>query len=41
MLPLRGGDWYTSGLSGVFALNLNGARSTVYATFGSRPAFVL
>jgi len=40
-LPFRGGSWSASGLSGVFALNLNNARSAVSASIGSRPAFVL
>ena len=40
-LPLRGGNWGNGGGSGVFALNLNSARSSVGAAVGSRPAFVL
>jgi len=37
-LPIRGGNWNNSGLSGVFALNLNNARSNVNTNIGSRPA---
>lgn len=40
-LPLRGGSWYHSGNAGVFALDLNSARSYSSYGIGSRPAFVL
>ena len=39
-LPLRGGNWYYAALAGVFALNLNNARSFTSTFFGARPAFV-
>ncbi|WP_298396664.1 hypothetical protein [uncultured Azonexus sp.] len=40
-LPIRGGYWNFAATSGVFALNLNNARSHAYSVIGSRPAFVL
>ena len=40
-LPVRGGDWGTAALTGVFALYLNGARTYSGADIGARPAFVL
>jgi len=38
MLPFRGGNWGDAALDGVFALNLNNARSNVNTNIGSRPA---
>ena len=40
-LAIRGGSWNSSAPSGVFALNLNNARSSTSTHVGSRPAFVL
>ena len=37
-LPIRGGNWNNAALDGVFALNLNNARSNVNTNIGSRPA---
>lgn len=39
-LPLRGGYWHYAAAAGVFALYLNGARSSTSAYVGARPAFV-
>lgn len=39
-LPLRGGSWNNAAGAGVFALNLNSARSSPSPFFGARPAFV-
>ena len=39
-LPLRGGLWYNAAIAGVFALNLNNARSSTNTYLGARPAFV-
>ncbi|NAR91517.1 SUMF1/EgtB/PvdO family nonheme iron enzyme [Acinetobacter haemolyticus] len=39
-LPFRGGYWSSAASAGVFALNLNNARSRVYTNVGARPAFV-
>ena len=38
--PIRGGCWLNGSTAGVFALNLNSARSGAGAAVGSRPAFV-
>lgn len=40
-LPIRGGSWNYGASSGVFALNLNDARSSSRTSVGARPAFVL
>jgi hypothetical protein len=40
-LPLRGGGWLNGANAGVFALDLNGARSFASARLGFRPAFVI
>lgn len=40
-LPIRGGNWAVGGVAGVFALNLNHARSLASANIGFRPAFVI
>jgi hypothetical protein len=40
-LAFRGGHWSGAAFSGVFALNLNTARSGATTSIGSRPAFVL
>ena len=37
-LPIRGGNWNNAATSGVFALNLNNARTNVNNSIGSRPA---
>lgn len=37
-LPIRGGNWNNAATSGVFALNLNNARSNANTNIGSRPA---
>ena len=39
-LPLRGGSWGVAAVAGVFALGLNGARSSAGTSVGARPAFV-
>ena len=39
-VPIRGGNWNNAALSGVFALNLNNARSNVNTNIGARPALV-
>lgn len=39
-VPVRGGAWNNAAVTGVFALNLNYARSDSGAPFGARPAFV-
>jgi len=39
-LPIRGGNWGNGSRAGVFALNLDDARSHAHATIGFRPAFV-
>lgn len=39
-VPLRGGGWAVAALSGVFALYLSNARSSVDGSIGARPAFV-
>ena len=39
-LPRRGGGWNNAANAGVFALDLNNARSNASAGFGARPAFV-
>lgn len=37
-LPIRGGNWNNGGNAGVFALNLNNARSNANTNIGFRPA---
>jgi hypothetical protein len=37
-LPIRGGNWNNGAISGVFALNLNNARSNANTNIGARPA---
>ena len=37
-LPIRGGNWNNAANSGVFALNLNNARSNANSNIGFRPA---
>lgn len=37
-VPLRGGSWSNAANAGVFALNLNNARSNVNTNIGARPA---
>lgn len=37
-LPIRGGNWNNGSLAGVFALNLNNARSNANTNIGCRPA---
>jgi len=37
-LPIRGGNWNNGADAGVFALNLNNARSNVNTNIGARPA---
>lgn len=37
-LPIRGGNWNNGSRAGVFALNLNNARSNVNTNIGFRPA---
>ncbi|MEN6306072.1 MAG: hypothetical protein ABFD96_25325 [Armatimonadia bacterium] len=37
-LPIRGGNWNNGSRSGVFALNLNNARSNANTNIGFRPA---
>ncbi len=37
-LPIRGGNWNNGSRAGVFALNLNNARSNANANIGFRPA---
>ena len=37
-VPIRGGNWNNSALAGVFALNLNNARSNSNTIIGARPA---
>lgn len=37
-LPFRGGNWNNGSQTGVFALNLNNARSYASASIGFRPA---
>ena len=39
-VPVRGGDWNTAAISGVFALALTDARSNSVALIGARSAFV-
>ena len=39
-VPIRGGNWNNAANAGVFALNLNNARSYTYTNIGARPAFV-
>ena len=38
-VPIRGGNWNNAAITGVFALNLNNARSNSNANIGARPAF--
>ena len=38
--PMRGGNWYTSGTAGIFAVNLFYPRSFAYTGIGFRPAFI-
>lgn len=40
-MPVRGGGWYSSAASGVFALSVNAIRGNSGTDIGSRPAFVL
>lgn len=40
-LPLRGGNWHSGALAGVFALILHLPRSGADANLGARPAFVI
>jgi RNA-directed DNA polymerase len=37
-VPRRGGNWISAADAGVFALNLNNARSNVNTNIGARPA---
>lgn len=37
-LPIRGGNWNNGASAGVFALNLNNARSNSNSNIGFRPA---
>lgn len=37
-LPIRGGNWNNGSQAGVFALNLNNARSNTNTNIGFRPA---
>ena len=37
-LPIRGGNWNNGSQAGVFALNLNNARSNANTNIGFRPA---
>ena len=37
-MPIRGGNWNNGALYGVFALNVNNARSNVNTNIGARPA---
>jgi hypothetical protein len=37
-LPIRGGNWNNGSRAGVFALNLNNARSNANTNIGFRPA---
>ena len=37
-LPIRGGNWNNAAITGVFALNLNNARTNSNANIGARPA---
>lgn len=37
-VPIRGGNWNNSAIAGVFALNLNNARSNSNTNIGARPA---
>lgn len=37
-LPIRGGNWNNGSNAGLFALNLNNARSNVNSNIGFRPA---
>jgi hypothetical protein len=37
-LPIRGGNWNNGSRAGVFALNLNNARSNSNSNIGFRPA---
>ena len=39
-IPIRGGLWSDAAIAGVFALNLNNARSNAGSILGARPAFV-
>ena len=41
LLPIRGGNWNNAGNAGVFALNLNNARSIVSTNVGFRAALAL
>ena len=40
-LPIRGGNWNNAANAGVFALNLNNARSNVNTNIGFRAALPL
>ena len=37
-VPIRGGNWNNAANAGVFALNLNNARSNANTNIGARPA---
>jgi hypothetical protein len=37
-LPIRGGNWNNGASAGLFALNLNNARSNTNSNIGFRPA---
>lgn len=37
-VPIRGGNWNNAANAGVFALNLNNARSNTNTNIGARPA---
>ena len=37
-MPIRGGNWNNGALNGVFALNVNNARSDANTNIGARPA---
>ena len=37
-VPIRGGNWNNAANAGVFALNLNNARSNASTNIGARPA---
>ncbi|GHV32343.1 hypothetical protein FACS18949_02940 [Clostridia bacterium] len=39
-MPYRGGNWNNGVRAGVFALNLNNARSNVNSNIGFRPALL-
>ena len=40
-MPFRGGDWYDGAHAGLFALNLNLARSASGSSIGFRPAYIM